>query len=88
MDIGMLWQDDDTRRSLNEKVARAVDYYQQKYGEQPTVCVIHPHMLPEGTRVAEGVRLLTAKTVQINHFWLGVETATSARVSRRQAVRA
>jgi hypothetical protein len=34
-----------------------------------------------------GVRLLTAKTVQINHFWLGVENgapvAQRSRTSRR-----
>jgi hypothetical protein len=87
MDIGMLWKDDDGRRSLQEKVARAVDYYQQKYGEQPTVCVIHPHMLPDGVEATAGVRLLTAKTVQINHFWLGVENGAPvvqrSRTSRR-----
>ena len=75
MDIGMLWKDDDARRSLEEKVMRAADYYQHKYGEQPTVCVVHPHMLPEGIEAMAGVRLLTAKTVQINHFWLGVENS-------------
>jgi hypothetical protein len=73
MEIGMLWKDDDPRRTLEEKLAIAMEFYEGKYGERPTICVVHPHTLPEGIEFVGSMRLLTAKTVQINHFWLGVE---------------
>lgn len=79
MDIGMLWYDDDGKRQLDEKVARAVEYYRAKYGVQPTECYVHPGMLGDGQPssgagqiVAGGVRLRANRTVIKNHFWLGV----------------
>jgi hypothetical protein len=73
MDIGMLWYDDDNKAKLDEKVARAVEYYRAKYGVQPTECYVHPGMLGEGQpAIAAGVRLRGSGTVIKNHFWLGV----------------
>lgn len=93
MDIGMLWSDDDERRSLVEKVARAAEYFRNKYGEQPTVCYVHPSLLPAGVETtAAGMRLLPSKSVLVNHFWLGVNSARDvqavgeARPRRRKAV--
>jgi hypothetical protein len=48
MEIGMLWYDGDPKRSLDAKVASAVEYYKTKYGSAPTVCVVHPSMLAAG----------------------------------------
>jgi len=72
MDIGMLWYDDDTKRKLDEKVARAAQYYQTKYGVAPTVCYLHPSMLEDKIGAAGGVQLRSARTVLVNHFWIGV----------------
>ena len=73
MDIGMLWYDDDGKRQLDEKVARAVEYYRAKYGVQPTECYVHPGMLSANQAgVAGGVRLRPSRTIFKNHFWLGV----------------
>jgi hypothetical protein len=73
MDIGMLWYDDDNKSKLDEKVARAVEYYRAKYGVQPTECYVNPGMLAEDQPgVAAGVRLRGSGTVIKNHFWLGV----------------
>jgi hypothetical protein len=82
MDIGMLWYDDDGKRQLDEKVARAVEYYRAKYGVQPTECYVHPDTLAKGASAgvlgenqagtAAGVRLRPNRTVIKNHFWLGV----------------
>ncbi len=74
MDIGMLWFDDDSRRSLPEKVARAVDYYKEKYGTRPTVCFVNPVMLKDKglTDKAGAVPLRPARNVLVDHFWLGV----------------
>jgi hypothetical protein len=79
MDIGMLWYDDDAKSRLDEKVARAVEYYRSKYGVQPTECYVHPGMLVEGAPAnTAGVRLCPSPTVIKNHFWLGVGSANRA----------
>lgn len=75
MDIGVLWEDDDPKRPIAEKIKRAAAFYADKYGAPPTTCVINAATLGDETlRAAGGCRVLTARTVQINHFWLGVET--------------
>jgi hypothetical protein len=84
MDVGMLWYDDDAKRQLADKVARAVEYYRQKYGVQPTECYVHPGMLAGGEPiVAAGVRLRPHRTVNKNHFWLGVGDANGSARSGR-----
>ncbi len=79
MDIGMLWYDD-TQRELNEKVARAVEHYKTKYGATPTVCFVHPDMLPpkSNLEIVAGIQLRPARTVLRHHFWVGVETVAEA----------
>jgi hypothetical protein len=49
MNIGMLWFDNDPKLNLDTKVERAVAYYRDKYGKTPTLCFVHPSMLPSVT---------------------------------------
>jgi hypothetical protein len=87
MDIGMLWFDDDGKRSLNEKVMRAVTHYKTKYGVTPTVCFVNPGMLgKDAPEVAAGVQIRPARTVMQHHFWLGVGE-TAAREAGNHASR-
>ncbi|MBN1285228.1 MAG: hypothetical protein JXB47_07515 [Anaerolineae bacterium] len=81
MKTGMLWFDDDKKRSLAEKVTRAVTYYEQKYKVTPNVCYVHPSTLEEPGDVAglNGLELRTAKQVRRNHFWVGIEEQSSDR---------
>lgn len=72
MDIGMLWYDDDVKRPLGEKVARAVDYYKTKYGSVPTVCFVNPATLKDAPDTAAGVQIRSARNVMVDHFWLGI----------------
>jgi hypothetical protein len=46
MNIGMLWFDNDPKAGLDVKVERAAAYYRNKYGRKPTLCFVHPSMLP------------------------------------------
>ena len=46
MNVGMLWFDNDPKIVLTAKVARAAKYYSNKYGKSPTVCFVHPSMMP------------------------------------------
>jgi hypothetical protein len=90
MDIGMLWYDDDSRRTLNDKVARAVEHYRTKYGAQPTVCFVNPTLLKEkdAPDLAAGLLLRASRQVMLNHFWIGVgegegvEAKAKKRISR------
>ncbi len=46
MNIGMLWFDNDPKADLAVKIKRAAQYYRNKYGKTPTLCFVHPSMLP------------------------------------------
>jgi hypothetical protein len=83
MNMGMLWYDDDKQTTLDQKVARAVDYYTSKYGARPNVCHVNPSMLQGSSAIAAGVRVMAARMVMTNHFWLGVaESAGPAEAPR------
>ena len=73
MDTGMLWYDGDKGQDLAQKVARAAAHYRLKYGVAPNLCFVNPALLPQGPRVAGGVQVRPDRTVQPNHFWLGVD---------------
>jgi hypothetical protein len=82
MDVGMLWFDDDAKRPLNDKVARAVEHYKTKYGATPTVCFVNPAMLKDAPEAAGGVQLRPARMVLVNHFWIGVGDAAAPAEGR------
>jgi hypothetical protein len=88
MEVGMLWYDDDAKRQLSDKVARAVEFYRNKYGVQPTECYVHPGMLSNGEpTMAAGVRLRPHRTVNKNHFWLGVGKGSAGSDARGRRAR-
>jgi hypothetical protein len=73
MFTGMMWYDNDPKTNVLDKVNRAVEYYQTKYGRVPDVCLVNPTMI-EKTRLQAGKILVRAvKTVRPNYFWIGVE---------------
>lgn len=71
MQIGMLWFDDSSR-PVAEKVRRAVTHYVEKYGREPTLCLVNPATLPEGSVPANGVEMKPSRAIMPNHFWIGV----------------
>lgn len=83
--FGLLWFDDDSARSLADKVLRGAQRYQQKYGVAPDTCYVHPSMSVDtysvlgngngqgATMQMNGVRVLPRRTVLPNHFWLTCE---------------
>lgn len=77
---GLLWFNDSQTLSTADKISRAAARYLQKYGHKPDVCYVHPAHLHEGEMsLADGVKVLAAKSVLPNHFWLGVEGAAAAK---------
>lgn len=74
MNVGMLWLDDDKQRTLDDKVKRAAEYYQNKYGSMPNLCLVNKTMLAEKYRV-DKIDVQPARYVLPNHLWLGVKQA-------------
>ncbi|MBW7958768.1 MAG: hypothetical protein LC131_08585 [Anaerolineae bacterium] len=74
MKTGMLWLDADTRRTFDEKVQRAVDYYQQKYGVTPDLCLVNTISLTDDEKHVGTVTIQRTRTVSPHHFWVGLST--------------
>ena len=72
MNVGMLWLDDDGKRSLEEKVSRAVEYYREKYGRMPEMCLVNQGMLPAEKQVGK-VSVLPNGHILPHHFWVGMK---------------
>lgn len=73
MNVGMLWLDDDRNRSLEEKVSRAVDYYLEKYGRMPEMCLVNKGMLSAEKLVGK-VNVQPINNILPHHFWVGMKT--------------
>jgi hypothetical protein len=76
MNVGMLWFDNDPRTALKAKVERAADYYRQKYGLAPDLCLVNPSMLgdprPELVEARSGkVAVRPNRAIQPGHLWIG-----------------
>jgi hypothetical protein len=68
--VGMLWFDNDPKADLPTKVKRAVDYYVRKYAGTPTICYVHPSLIPTGLTHAGNLEVRANRSVLPNHFWL------------------
>jgi hypothetical protein len=81
MKVGLLWFDDDPRRSLEDKVLKAALRYRRKYGHSPNLCFVHPSVFSGGgdrrVRKAGGVEIHSRRSVLRDHFWLGVTDVTT-----------
>ncbi|NPA93209.1 MAG: hypothetical protein GXO56_05970 [Chloroflexi bacterium] len=80
MRIGMLWLDTSTQDDLATKVRRAAAYYRRKYGHPPTVCYVHPSMLPgeaqtsadtQGVLQVDAIEVRPLHDILPQHLWLG-----------------
>jgi hypothetical protein len=73
MNVGMLWFDNDPRTALKVKVRRAADYYRQKYGHLPNLCLVNPCMLSEPLVEADKVAIRSNRSILPGHLWIGEE---------------
>lgn len=85
MQVGLLWFDDDKKRTLEEKVQRAVAHYFQKFGQRPSVCYLNPGTMNGGPQAVSGVQLCTAKNVLLHHFWIGLEESAAGVNSKARS---
>jgi hypothetical protein len=82
MEIGLLWYDNDPRRTLEDKIGQAAQRYREKYGRWPNTCYVHPQAVAEpaeqgqemacrlkGSRTT--IQVLSAPNILLHHLWLG-----------------
>ncbi|HTX90508.1 MAG TPA: hypothetical protein VMC09_04745 [Anaerolineales bacterium] len=82
MNVGMLWFDNDPHIALTVKVAKAADYYRQKYGLIADLCLVHPSMLGEPRPdlldgLAGKVAVRPNRAILPGHLWIGTEDKDS-----------
>ncbi len=72
---GMLWFDNDPGSTLLIKVKKAADFYRQKYGRSPDLCLVHPSMLEKNQQLADFGKLIIRpyRPVLPGHLWIGIE---------------
>lgn len=71
MKVGMLWLQNDPKKTLEQKVEEAAAYYAKKYGAQPNLCYVNSCML-NGNTLTGAVELRPNRYILPNHFWIGV----------------
>jgi hypothetical protein len=76
MNIGMLWYDNDPKKTLVDKVGQAATYYHQKYGKAPDLCFVHPSLAPDDRGYSDAVEIRPSRSVLPNYFWIGVNVKT------------
>jgi len=74
MKTGMLWFDNDPQRNLIEKIQQAADYYQQKYGSQPTLCFVHPKLKDIAFEISINLEVKFNQAISPDHIWIGTRT--------------
>lgn len=73
MDIGMMWFDNDQAKGIEVRIQKAAAYYRKKYGQNPSMCFVHPSMKQE-SRVSDlnGIHVQTSNKMLPGHFWIGM----------------
>lgn len=78
MHTGLMWFDNDPRTTLAAKVQKATDYYKQKFGRLPDLCLVHPSMLGDSRQESleerdRQIAIRSYRPVLPGHLWIGIE---------------
>jgi hypothetical protein len=74
MKEGLLWYDNDPKRSLSVKVDQAVTRYRARFGRKPTVCYLNEVDLNGHAGEVKGIRLQPKSNVLRHHLLVGEES--------------
>ena len=77
LENGILWFDDNTKKTLIERYATGAVYYFDKYHAVPNICFVHPSML-EGQTIPEYIEILPNKNLMSGYLWIGMKPGTEA----------
>jgi len=71
---GMMWFDDNNKRSLEQKIRMAVNYFELKYKRKPEIVVISPKEAAQGEGLPRipGLDVQNQEVVLPHHFWVGL----------------
>ncbi len=72
MKIGLLWFDNDPKRSLETKISEGVRRYKEKFGRTPNACYVNPAALEKGKIQIGNLQVVASPNILPHHFWLGV----------------
>ncbi len=72
MNRGMLWFDNNPKTGLTAKIKQAAEYYRQKYGAAPNLCLVHPSMLADKTAEEGRITIRTYRPVLPGYLWIGL----------------
>jgi len=74
MNTGMFWFDNSST-NLAQKIQKAVDYYEQKYGHKPDLCLVNLAVTLPDSGVGGGMAITVrpSKYVLPGHLWIGIE---------------
>lgn len=72
MEVGELFHIENPSLNLEQRVLWASQRYQKKFGQQPTLCMLHPSLLTGGQKRFGRLRLEAKKSLLPNYLWIGV----------------
>jgi hypothetical protein len=81
MDSGELSFIADANKDLDGKVLWAAQNYKRKYGQEPTLCLLHPSLLKSERRMGS-LKLEPKKSILPSYLWIGVEAETPRPIAR------
>jgi hypothetical protein len=73
MNMGMMWFDNDPKKTLTTKIVEAATHYKDKYGIIPDACMVNPGMLSEPEFHVGRVTVKPLRSILPGHLWIGVE---------------
>ncbi len=72
MQVGLLWYDDDPKKTLEMKIEQARVRYVEKYGRAPNACYVNSAAVTVDSKV-RALRIIPARGVRPNYLWIGVD---------------
>ncbi|HKP52176.1 MAG TPA: hypothetical protein VJ183_05945 [Chloroflexia bacterium] len=61
------WFDDTPKKSVSQKLAEAIERYEEKFGVSPSLCLVNAN----NVTTYDGLEVRVADYVRPNHFWVG-----------------
>ncbi|HEX2910424.1 MAG TPA: hypothetical protein VH186_06415 [Chloroflexia bacterium] len=71
-----VWYDDNPGKTVGAKIDEAILRFKERYGRTPDICMLNETIQPADyvtTLAARGVRVMAARNVPRDYFWVGVD---------------
>jgi hypothetical protein len=81
MDNGEIFFIADANKDLESKVLWAAQSFKRKYGQEPTLCLLHPSLL-KGQQKMGSLKLEPKKSILPSYLWIGTEADAPKPIAR------